>query len=186
MKIEFPTSIVAEIPEPIRSEVQAIRNHLRTPTAKLPVEITLAGSSGVGAIPPGVELQVVIEELDRALMGVRSLKTSFAGIRAFPGGSTVFLSPTDRAAFDFVHGILRDSGIPFSESPYPYTPHCTIRSGLPLSEEDISEIYKMRYPEYEFQIDTVSIYSLDASTMECTLLYQRRLEAEPGEVVNSE
>lgn len=175
MKITSPAYIVAEIPEPIRSEIQAIRNHLRTPTAKLPVEITLAGSSGVGPIPPGTSLPMVIEEMDRRIMSLAPFKTSFSGIHSFPGGSTLFLSPAERTIFDFVHGILCESDILFSQLPFPYTPHCTIRSGPPISDESLSTILKMDYPGYQFLIDTFSIYSLNDSKMECGLLYQSKL-----------
>ena len=52
---EHRADIVAEIPDPVRSQVQALRDSLNTPTRKLPVEITLAGSSGVGPIPAGTD-----------------------------------------------------------------------------------------------------------------------------------
>lgn len=57
--IEHRAYIVAEIPEPVRSQVQALRDSLNTLTAKLPVEITLAGSSGVGPIPVGTDLSLI-------------------------------------------------------------------------------------------------------------------------------
>ena len=53
--IEHHSYIVAEIPEPVHSQIQGMRDSLNTLTSKLPVEITLAGSSGVGPIPVGTD-----------------------------------------------------------------------------------------------------------------------------------
>jgi hypothetical protein len=54
MKTRFPAYVVLNVPEPIRSIVSEIRRKLQYRGAGLPVEITLAGSSGVGPIPPGL------------------------------------------------------------------------------------------------------------------------------------
>jgi hypothetical protein len=75
--IEHRAYIVAEIPEPVRSQVQALRDSLNTLTAKLPVEITLAGSSGVGPIPPGTDLSLIKRHLDRTLPDISPFRARF-------------------------------------------------------------------------------------------------------------
>src|SRR5882672_9763768 len=112
--IEHYSYIVAEIPEPVRSQVQAMRDSLKTLTAKLPVEITLAGSSGVGPIPVGTDLSLVQRHLDRTLSDISSFGARFSAIRVFPNTSIFFLEPFDRSPFDYLHNALRISGIPFS------------------------------------------------------------------------
>src|SRR6266446_10415943 len=54
MKTHFPAYVVLDIPEPIRSAVYELRRRLRYRAAKLPVEITVARSSGVGSNSAGV------------------------------------------------------------------------------------------------------------------------------------
>jgi len=174
---EHRSYIVAEIPEPVRSQIQALRDSLNTLTAKLPVEITLAGSSGVGPIPVGTDLSVIQRHLERILPNISPFRTRFSAIRAFPNTSIFYLKPFDRSPFDHIHRELRGSGIPFSECPWPYNPHCTLRGGKPLDAEAASALLARSFPEEEFQINTVSVYHLDDLTMDCKLLYQQTLGA---------
>ncbi len=173
--IEHRSFIVAEIPEPVRSQVQAIRDSLNTLTAKLPVEITLAGSSGVGPIPAGTDLALIKHHLDRTLPDISPFRARFSAIRSFPNTSIYFLEPFDRSPFDHLHQELRLSGIPFSEIRWPYNPHCTLRGGEPLSTDVALELASRPFPREEFWINTVSVYQLDGTSLDCKLLYQRTL-----------
>jgi 2'-5' RNA ligase len=175
--IEHRSYIVAEIPEPVRSQVQALRDSLNTLTAKLPVEITLAGSSGVGPIPVGTDLSLIKRHLDRTLSDVSPFRARFSAIRTFPNTSIFYLEPFDRSPFDHIHQELRSSGIPFSEIRWPYNPHCTLRGGESLDAEAASELLARSFPKEEFQINTVSVYHLDDTSLECKLLFQRTLGA---------
>jgi 2'-5' RNA ligase len=175
MVIEHRSFIVAEIPEPVRSQVQATRDSLNTLTAKLPVEITLAGSSGVGPIPAGTDLSLIKRHLDRILPRISPFRARFSAIRAFPNTSIFFLEPFDRSPFDQLHQELRVSGIPFSESQWPYNPHCTLCAGEPLSADAADELASRAFPQEEFWINTVSVYQLDGAALECKLLCQRML-----------
>jgi 2'-5' RNA ligase len=175
--IEHSSYIVAEIPEPVRSQVQAIRDSLHTLTAKLPVEITLAGSSGVGPIPVGTDLSLIKRHLDRTLSDISPFRARFSAIRTFPNTSIFYLEPFDRSPFDHLHQELRISGIPFSEIRWPYNPHCTLRGGEPLDAEAASELLARSFPKEEFQINTVSVYHLNDISLDCKLLFQRTLGA---------
>ena len=175
--IEHRSYIVAEIPEPVRSQIQALRESLHTLTARLPVEITLAGSSGVGPILPGTDLSLVEQHLDRALSGIAPFQARFSAIRTFPNTSIFYLEPFDRAPFDRIHQQLRASGIPFSEIKWPYNPHCTLRGGAPLSEAAASELLNRPLPQDDFWIDTISVYQVDDIAINSELLCQRTLGA---------
>jgi 2'-5' RNA ligase len=175
--IEHRAYIVAEIPEPVRSQIQVIRDSLDTPTRKLPIEITLAGSSGVGPIPVGTDLSVIQRHLERILPNLSPFRTRFSAIRAFPNTSIFYLEPFDRSPFDHIHRELRSSGIPFSECPWPYNPHCTLRGGKPLDAAAASELLARPFPQEEFQINTLSVYHLDDFAMDYKLLFQQTLGA---------
>ncbi|HEY4232541.1 MAG TPA: 2'-5' RNA ligase family protein [Lacipirellulaceae bacterium] len=175
--IDRPSYIVAEIPEPVRSQIQALRDSLNTLTARLPVEITLAGSSGVGPIPIGTDLSLIERHLDRTLSRISPFRTRFSTIRTFPNTSIFYLEPFDRSPFDQIHQELRASGIPFSEIRWPYNPHCTLRGGAPLNAEATSELLCRPFPNEEFWINTTSVYHLDDIRMDCKLLFQRTLGA---------
>ena len=148
--INHRSYIVAEIPDPVRSQIQALRDSLNTLTARLPIEITLAGSSGVGPIPIGTDLSLIERHLDRTLSSISPFCTRFSAIRTFPNTSIFYLEPFDRSPFDHIHQELRGSGIPFSEIRWPYNPHCTLRGGAPLSVEAASELLRRSFPKEEF------------------------------------
>jgi 2'-5' RNA ligase len=173
--IQHPAFIVAEIPEPVRSQVQGLRDSLHTLTAKLPVEITLAGSSGVGPIPAGADLSLIERHLDRILPDTFPFRARFSAIRAFPDTSIFYLELFDRSPFDDLHRKLLNSGIPFSGIRWPYRPHCTLRGGDALTADAACELASRSFPEEEYRIDTVSVYQLDYTSQECKLLYRRTL-----------
>lgn len=173
--LEHPSYIIAEIPEPVRSQIQNLRDSLNTLTAKLPVEITLAGSSGVGPIPAGTELSFVERQLDRVLSESRAFATRFTAVRSFPNTAIFYLEPIDRLPFEQLHRSLRNSGIPFSDIQWPYNPHCTLRGGTPLTADAASEVLSLSYPKEEFCINSVSVYELDTVAQMAKLRYQRRL-----------
>jgi 2'-5' RNA ligase len=175
--IKHRSYIVAEIPEPVRSQVQALRDSLDTLTARLPVEITLAGSSGVGPISAGADLSLIKRHLDQTLSDVSPFRARFSAIRTFPNTSIFYLELCDRSPFDHLHQKLRISGIPFSEIQWPYNPHCTLRGGTPLSEDAAFELASHSFPQEEFLINTVSIYQLAEVALDCQLLCQRTLGA---------
>jgi hypothetical protein len=90
----------------VRSQVQALRDSLNTLTAKLPVEITLAGSSGVGPIPAGADLSLIERHLDQALADISPFHARFSAICTFPNTAIFYLEPFDRSPFD--HGATNE------------------------------------------------------------------------------
>jgi len=178
MKTRHPCYIVAELPEPIRSEVQAIRDDFASITATLPVEITLAGSSGLGPIPAGTDLSLIVAQVDAVFSAVCPFKVAFSRIASFPNTSIVYLTPLERTRFDELHDLLRHSEIPFSPSRFPYNPHCTLRAGSALPPEEVDQLTHHAFPNAPFLIDTISVYDLDPTLVRCNLLHQTSLNAE--------
>jgi len=176
MKIKYQTYIVVEIPEPICTKIKKIRSKLNTPTSKLPVEITIAGSSGVLPIPSGTGISLIKAEVNKITSKYKPFFNSFAKIEYFPNTSIVYLSLSNRKPFDDLHRVFKESKLNFQESQFPYTPHCTLRAGDKLSSKELIEICSMPFPKSQFQINTISVYYYDDSSMYCHLLYQRELD----------
>jgi hypothetical protein len=171
MITRLPSYVVAEIPEPTRSEIQALRDSFSTPTALLPVEITLLGSSGTGPIPVGTSISFIQEQIDSLLSTVSSWEVSFSEIRIFPNTSIVYLAPTDRQPFDHCHKILRYSSLPTLPSKFSYNPHCTLRSG-PATTLELASALERKFPQASFMIEMISVYSAH-----CDLVYQKSIKA---------
>lgn len=170
-----PCFIVAEIPEPVRSEIQSIRDFFATPTATLPVEITLLGSSGIGPIQAGVPVKVIEEQIERLCSTVSPWKVSFSEIRVFPNTSIAYLAPSDRSGFDFLHNLCRESKLPAYPSRFPYNPHCTLRAGEALTPDQLADILRHPFPNSVFEIDTISVYDYDG--LHSTLIHRKQLHA---------
>ena len=175
--IRHKAFVTIDIPEPCKSRIQAIRDQLKTLTAKLPVEITLAGSSGVGPIPEGTDIGLICAEADRIASSISAFRVEFAGASHFPGTGVFFFPPKDRRPFDSLHRTFATSKIPFTPSPFPYTPHCTLRVGPQLEPSVAEHIYSLPVPSGEIVLDSISVLSLDATTLAVALLHRVKLRA---------
>ena len=170
----LPAYIVLEIPAPVGGMIQTIRDSLATPVARLPVEITVAGSSGVGPIPPGTDTRETEGMLKSVLAGLKPFQVRFQEIGCFPNTNIFYLSPQERRPFDDIHKALKESGIRFAPSPWPYNPHCTLRGG-PMNGNVLAEdILSLSFPKEDFVIDTLSIYEFDSQTVKSQLAFQAK------------
>lgn len=184
MRTSLPSYVVAEMPEPQRSAIQCLRDALCPETARLPVEMTLAGSSGLGPIPENLELPRLLDALEKAFSAFLPFRISFAGFRVFPQTGIVYLSPADRAPFDRLHDALQLTKIPFTASPFAYTPHCTLRHGDSLPEQEWARIRGLHFPTEPFIVDTISVYGLNTNTLAHELYGQKKLRIIPDSQAN--
>jgi 2'-5' RNA ligase len=175
LKILQKAFVVADIPNPYKIKIQAIRDQLNTLTAKLPVEITLAGSSGVGPIAEGTDIGLIRDEVERVAKAAASFRMEFAGIACFPNTGVFFIAPKDRRPFDSLHALLTVSKIPFTRSPFPYTPHCTLRVGPELGQSESQHIYAIQVPRGEVLLDSISVYAIESTTLAVSLLHRTSL-----------
>jgi 2'-5' RNA ligase len=171
----LPAFIVLEIPPPVSGAIQSLRDSLATPAARLPVEITVAGSSGVGPIRPGTDRNKTEEALKPVLAGLKPFPMRFQEICRFPNTNIFYLAPQERQPFDQIHEALAASGITFAPNRWPYNPHCTLRGG-PMTDRDLAEaILSLSFPKQEFVIDTLSVYEFDPRAVTCHLSFQTRI-----------
>jgi 2'-5' RNA ligase len=171
----LPAYIVLEIPEPVRGAIQSLRDFLATPAARLPVEITVAGSSGLGPIPAGTDKDETETILKSVLAGLKPFRVQFQEIRCFPNTNIFYLAPQDRQPFDRIHETLKNSGIKFGPNPWPYNPHCTLRGGPMNNHTSAEQILNLSVPQLEFVIDTLSIYEFDPQTVASHLAFQAKM-----------
>src|SRR5687768_2916948 len=57
--LQSPTYVVLELPAAVATQIHVLRERYDPRTARLPMEITVAGSSGVGALSPDQDAQHV-------------------------------------------------------------------------------------------------------------------------------
>ncbi len=171
----LPAFIVLEIPPPVRGIIQSIRDSLSTRVARLPIEITVAGSSGVGPIPAGTGRNETERCLKLVLDGLKPFQVRFQEIRRFPNTDIFYLAPHGRQSFDRIHETLKASGISFGPSLWPYNPHCTLRVGPMTNHASEEDIFRVSFPKEDFVIDTLSIYEFDPQSVTSHLSFQTKL-----------
>jgi 2'-5' RNA ligase len=141
----------------------------------LPIEITVAGSSGIGPIRPGTDKNQTETALKSVLTGMKPFRVRFQEIRRFSNTNIFYLAPEDRQPFDHLHEILKNSRIAFAPNPWPYNPHCTLRGGPMNDHASAEDILKLSFPKQDFVIDTLSIYEFDPQSVTCPLSFQTKI-----------
>lgn len=78
----------------------------------------------------------------------------------FPGSDVFVFTLKDEERFRLLHEEIKNSGIVFKGSPFPYKPHCTLRSRTPITDKEVEEIMTTKLSD-EFILDSLSIYMVD-------------------------
>lgn len=174
MKTHNPSYIVADIPEPIHSEVIGLRRSCCGRNDDIPAEITLAGSSGVGPIPIGTDIRLITDVVFNLLDDISSFEVVFSGWQVFPNTTIAYLEPKCRQMFDTLHKKLKNSDIPFSPNNFPYNPHCTI--GSSWSPEKLASVCDIPFPQDPFLVTSVRFIDLNHQTLKCSELAKFELK----------
>lgn len=164
------TYAVLDVPSPVAERVMAIRQkHRDELRMALPVEITVAGSTGVGEFEAGQDPAHVFAVLDAIAADTAPIYASFASVIRVPNTDIFVLTLADEHPFRALHERIALSGIRFQPSPFPFAPHCTLRSRSPVSDQEAGDLLAERILD-GFVLDTLSIYMLDQ--LPCTLLHR--------------
>ena len=152
---------VLYIPPPACDLVMEVRRTQKdTFRSALPVEITVAGSNGVGVLDPTQDLAEAYSILDRIAATTAPIKTAFGPVVRFPNTDIFALTFQNDAPLRALHLRLTTSGIRFRESPHAFLPHCTLRSRSPVTAAEERDLMALRIPG-QFTLDTLSVCGLD-------------------------
>lgn len=155
------TYAVLDLPEPVASRVMAIRRkHNDAFRSALPAEITVAGSGGVGSFVVDEDPEHVWAVLGDIAARTEPIETAFGDVIRFPETNIFVIRPDPDAALRALHARIADSSIRFRPNPFPYTPHCTLRSRSPVTDADAADLFAERIPE-RFTLDQLSVYRLE-------------------------
>ncbi|MEM6393596.1 MAG: 2'-5' RNA ligase family protein, partial [Planctomycetota bacterium] len=179
---EYPAYIVLDLPAEMAARVQALRDAADPRFPPLPVEITVAGSSGVGPLAREESQERVFSALEAIAGRAGAIRSGFAEVLRFPGSPVFYLRPVDLEPFVALHRSIISADLRFQASPFPYSPHCTIRSpgAGEISDKDAERVLGLAVPPESFVLDTLSVYELDGQRRECRLLHRCRLTGASG------
>lgn len=112
--------------------------------AAKPPHVTVAGSSGVGPIPPSV----TAEELERALRPVAEntapLELEFGRPVRFMQTDIVVLPLSPHGRLRELHDRISTSGLPFARARFSFTPHVTLSLYPRLTAEAARELLSVQ------------------------------------------
>jgi 2'-5' RNA ligase len=178
--IQPHTYAVLDLPEPIAGKVMEIRRaHRDAFRSALPAETTIIGSGGVGCFKPGTPVARVFEVLDRVAAATPPIRSSLGSVIRFPNTDIFVFAFADEAALRDLHERMAGSGLEFEDNPWPFTPHVTLRSRSPVTEEDAASLFATRISG-TFELNQMSVYQLSDDPLGhapviCTLLHRTRL-----------
>ena len=175
MDFSAPTYVILPVQSPIADQILRIRERYGHPLA-YPVEVTVAGSSGVGTLEPDQDPEAVVQVLERIAASTRAFQTEFGKVRRFPGTNIFWLSLKDEAPFRELHQRLKESQIRFQPSPFPFQPHCTLQVRQ-RSEQEATELLRLRVPG-SVVFDEIALASEvrnESGQLECPILWRAKL-----------
>lgn len=157
------TYVVLDLPVEISKQVMKLRSKFKDEfRMSLPAEITVAGSSGNGVIQYDQNPSQVFQSLNEIASMTKPIKSIFGDVMWFPNTDIFFFSLQDEESIRNLHNQINESNIRFSTNQFPYKPHCTLCSRSSMTEGEVKELLSLKL-EQEFELDTLSVYSLEHS-----------------------
>jgi 2'-5' RNA ligase len=157
---DWDTYVVLDVPEPVASKVIAARRrHGDVFRSALPAEITVAGSGGLGCVLPDQDPERVWGVLDEIAKANPPIDCALGEVLRFPNTDIFVYRPHPDDALRSLHEQLAASSIGFRPNPFPYTPHCTLRGGSPVTDEEAASLIAERIAD-RFTLDQLSVYRL--------------------------
>jgi 2'-5' RNA ligase len=150
--------ILAELHGEAAEQIAAINARFdRKLAAAKPPHVTIAGSSGVGPMPPSV----TVEELERRLRPVAEatapLDLAFSRPVRFMQTDIVVLPLNPHGRLRELHDRIATSGLPFARARFSFTPHVTLSLYPRLAADAVRELLSVQI-EGRCLIDTLQCY----------------------------
>ena len=157
------TGLVFDLPRAAwMGTVVRLRERHEPARLRFPIEITVAGSSGLGWFS---ERQTSVELVKRVAQVARDFAPfpfQFSGVKRFPDSGVYYLAPRDDAAFHEFQRRLANCSLRFESTPYDYVPHCTIAIlAADAAAGAHAEIRACPVPADDIKVSSVSFWSVD-------------------------
>jgi 2'-5' RNA ligase len=149
--------------------LRAIHDHARI---NFPVEITVAGSSGLGWFSPGQGPELIADEVRSIARDVAPFSSFFSAIEKFSKSHVYYLALKDEKPLHAFQAALAASSMRFELTPFAYKPHCTIvELSNDASASTHAEIAALPVPVHGISIRSLSLYGVIRSRNECRFIW---------------
>jgi 2'-5' RNA ligase len=150
--------ITAEITGPVGERIRDIQM-LFDPrlAAGSPPHITLAGSSGVGAIRARTPLARIRNALEPVAAATAPITMRFGAPMRFMQTEIVVLPLDPHGPLRALHEGIARSGLPFEPARFTFSPHCTLNFYQTLTSAALRELLAVRISE-PVLLDRIHLY----------------------------
>ena len=143
-------------------EVRRLRVRHDPARSRFPIEITVAGSSGLGWFSEGQSPSLLSQRVGELARGLAPFSFRFEKLSRFPDSSVYYFAPRDESPFCDFQRRLAACGLRFESTPYDYVPHCTVAILAPgASTAAHAEMQACPVPARELRVSSVSFWSVD-------------------------
>ena len=118
MIITHPTYLIAELTGDVVPLVKSMRERFNPDNVYWPADITIAGSSGIGTLKHGQNIDEVVDRLSPIVQKYGFEELEFLSIERFPDTGIYYLVP-EREKFDLMHQAVLRSELEFNKSEWP-------------------------------------------------------------------
>lgn len=146
----------------------------------LPPHITLIGSSGAGPLLSDVPLMELKAKILPVAAATPPITLQLGEPERFVGRNIVSLRLDPHGPLRDLHERLRNCGVPFTPSRYPFTPHVTLNLYPELTQDKLRKMLAVRIAE-PFTVHRLKVYHTQ-EPQRPSLLFEAPLgEAPKGE-----
>jgi 2'-5' RNA ligase len=158
MAASFGIFILAELPGEAGEQVRALQQKFDPKLARLtPPHITLAGSSGVGAMPTDTPVEKIREALEPIARTTPPLSLPFGLPHRFMQTEIVSLPLDPHGPLRLLHDRIAKCGLPFRVARFQFSPHCTLSFYPTLTPQRERELLALRV-DAPARIERLQIY----------------------------
>jgi len=161
--------LVFDLPEAEwMAEIRRLRLTYDCARAPFPIEITVAGSSGLGWFSPMQTLASINAHVRTLAQRVPPFLCTFSRVEMFPQSRVYYLAVADEEPFQSFQRALAASPLLFEATEFSFKPHCTIaalsESASPAAH---AELAAFPIPASGTTISSLSLYAVNTSTRGC-------------------
>jgi 2'-5' RNA ligase len=157
LQLDRPTYVVIAMPPEVAAHVAALRAKYRPAYERLPVEITVIGSSGVGVLDADQSSDDVVHILETVATRTAPFRVRFEPLTTFPNTNVCYFPPVPADPFKVLQASLVSGGLRAGSSPYPYSPHLTMARLDDATK--VAEVLAAIPPPGEYLLDQLAVYS---------------------------
>jgi 2'-5' RNA ligase len=150
--------VMSELRGPVAERLREIqREYDPRMLAELPPHVTIAGSSGMGPIPPETTDETLRKALEHVAAHTPRFTVHLEPPTRFMQSTVVVMTIDPNGPIRALHERIKSSGLPYEPPRFTFTPHATLSFYPELSRARTRELLRIRIDD-AVEIDSIQAY----------------------------